>query len=204
ARARGIDHPRVLRRVPARLPDRVVQPRDGPVARPVGGGGGPVPPALPVPRRGHLADRTPRRAVLLAHARRVRRRGGGQRRVRRRPARRRGGPGPQSRRPLGSRSPRRGGRRNTDAGGRQPLTGGASKINIYGAIEGQNVFRINALTGDPNHLGIELAAALVLMLPIYLRLERGHRYRTPLAVLLGFLFVVELATLSRSGMLGLG
>ena len=94
--------------------------------------------------------------------------------------------------------------RNLDAGWLQPLTGGASKINIYGAIEGQNVFRINALTGDPNHLGIELAAALVLMLPIYLRLERGHRYRTPLAVLLGFLFVVELATLSRSGMLGLG
>ncbi len=94
--------------------------------------------------------------------------------------------------------------RNLDAGWLQPLTGGASKINIYGAIEGQNVFRINALTGDPNHLGIELAAVLVLMLPIYLRLERGHRYRTPLAVLLGFLFVVELATLSRSGMLGLG
>src|SRR6185436_17281031 len=52
--------------------------------------------------------------------------------------------------------------RNLDAGWLQPLTGGASKINIYGAIEGQNVFRINALTGDPNHLGIELAAALVL------------------------------------------
>ncbi len=47
---------------------------------------------------------------------------------------------------------------NLDAGWLQPLTGGASKINIYGAIEGQNVFRINALTGDPNHLGIELAA----------------------------------------------
>jgi len=93
---------------------------------------------------------------------------------------------------------------NLDAGWLQPLTGGASKINIYGAIEGQNVFRINALTGDPNHLGIELAAVLVLMLPLYLRLERGHRFRTPLAVLLGFLFVVELATLSRSGMLGLG
>ena len=67
--------------------------------------------------------------------------------------------------------------RNLDAGWLQPLTGGASKINIYGAIEGQNVFRINALTGDPNHLGIELAAVLVLMLPIYLRLERGHRCR---------------------------
>ena len=69
--------------------------------------------------------------------------------------------------------------RNLDAGWLQPLTGGASKINIYGAIEGQNVFRINALTGDPNHLGIELAAALVLMLPIYLRLERGSSLPDP-------------------------
>ena len=94
--------------------------------------------------------------------------------------------------------------RNLDAGWLQPLTGGASKINIYGAIEGQNVFRINALTGDPNHLGIELAAVLVLLLPIYLRLEAGHPWRTRLAVVLGFLFVVEIATLSRSGMLGLG
>jgi len=93
---------------------------------------------------------------------------------------------------------------NLDAAWLQPLTGGASKINVYGAIEGQSVFRINALTGDPNHLGIELAAAIVLLLPIYLRLERGHRYRTPIAALLGFLFVVELGTLSRSGMLGLG
>jgi O-antigen ligase len=93
--------------------------------------------------------------------------------------------------------------RNLDAAWLHQLTGGASKINVYGAIEGKNVFRINALTGDPNHLGIEIAAVLVLMLPLYLRLERGHRYRTPLAALLGFLFVVELATLSRSGILGL-
>ena len=44
---------------------------------------------------------------------------------------------------------------------------------------------------------------LVLLLPLYLRLERGHRLRTPLMVLLAFLLVVELATLSRSGLLGL-
>ena len=92
---------------------------------------------------------------------------------------------------------------NLDAAWLQPLTGGASKINVYGAIQGQDVFRINALTGDPNHLGIELAAVLVLLLPLYLRLERGHRLRTPLMVLLAFLLVVELATLSRSGLLGL-
>ncbi len=84
-----------------------------------------------------------------------------------------------------------------------PLTGGASAINVYGAIEGRSVYRPNALTGDPNHLGIELIVALLVLTPIYLRLERGHRLRLPLALLLSFLLVVELATLSRSGLLGL-
>ena len=37
-----------------------------------------------------------------------------------------------------------------------PLTGGASSINIYGAVNGASVYRPNALTGDPNHLGIML------------------------------------------------
>ena len=74
---------------------------------------------------------------------------------------------------------------------------------MYGAIEGANVYRPNALTGDPNHLGIELVIPLLVLLPIYLRLERGHRLRTPLMVTLMFLFVMELATLSRSGLVGL-
>ena len=86
----------------------------------------------------------------------------------------------------------------------EPVTGGASKINVYGAIEGASVYRPNALTGDPNHLGIELVLPLLILTPLYLRLEQGHRLRTPLAALLGFLLVVELATLSRSGLLGLG
>ena len=85
-----------------------------------------------------------------------------------------------------------------------PITGGASSINIYGAIEGESVYRPNALTGDPNHLGIELVVALLVLTPIYLRLERGHRLRLPLALLLMFLLLIELATLSRSGLLGLG
>ena len=86
-----------------------------------------------------------------------------------------------------------------------PLTrGAASSINIYGAVGNQNVYRPNALTGDPNHLGVMLAMALLILVPLYLRLERGHRLRWPLAALLGFLLVVELATLSRSGLLGLG
>jgi hypothetical protein len=84
-----------------------------------------------------------------------------------------------------------------------PITGGASNINIYGAVEGANVYRPNAITGDPNHLGIMLLIPLLALTPLYLRLERGHRWKTPLAVTLAFLLIVELTTLSRSGLLGL-
>jgi hypothetical protein len=84
-----------------------------------------------------------------------------------------------------------------------PLTGGASAINIYGAVNGASVYRPNALTGDPNHLGIMLDVPLLALAPLYLRLERGHRLKRTLAVVLGFLLLVELATLSRSGLLGL-
>ena len=87
----------------------------------------------------------------------------------------------------------------------QPITSRQTGINVFGAVGGtQEVFRVNALTGDPNHLGIELVIPLLVLTPMYLRLERGHRLKTPLAVLLAFLLVVELATLSRSALLGLG
>ena len=92
---------------------------------------------------------------------------------------------------------------NLDAAVLSPLTGGASQINIYGAVEGANVYRPNALTGDPNHLAIEILVPLLVLLPIYLRLERGHRLRVPLMLTLMLLFLIELATISRSGMLGL-
>jgi O-antigen ligase len=84
-----------------------------------------------------------------------------------------------------------------------PLTGGASSINIYGIVNGANVYRPNALTGDPNHLGIMLDVPLLALTPVYLRLERGHRLRWPLGLTLGFLLLVLIATLSRSGALGL-
>ena len=96
------------------------------------------------------------------------------------------------------------GGRNLDSTVLSPLTRGASSINIYGAVAGQSVYRPNALTGDPNHLGIMLIVPLLILLPVYLRLEKGHRLKKQLAVVLAFLFVVELATLSRSGLLGLG
>src|SRR5439155_10019352 len=53
-----------------------------------------------------------------------------------------------------------------------PITGGQSAINIYGAVGGKNVYRPNALTGDPNHLGIMLIMPLLVLTPLYLRLER--------------------------------
>jgi O-antigen ligase len=84
-----------------------------------------------------------------------------------------------------------------------PLTGGASSINIYGSVNGASVYRPNALTGDPNHLGIMLDVPLLALTPVYLRLERGNRLRWPLGLTLGFLLLVLIATLSRSGALGL-
>ena len=86
----------------------------------------------------------------------------------------------------------------------QPITSRQTGINIFGAVGGtQEVFRPNALTGDPNHLGIELMLALLVLTPLYLRLESAHRYKRPLAAVLGFMLLVLLATLSRSALLGL-
>jgi O-antigen ligase len=93
---------------------------------------------------------------------------------------------------------------NLDSTVLSPLTGGASSINIYGQVGGANVYRPNALTGDPNHLGIMLAVPLLSLLSVYLRLERGQKLKKPLAVALAFMLLVLLATLSRSGALALG
>ena len=84
-----------------------------------------------------------------------------------------------------------------------PLTGGAASINIYGAIGGTNIYRVNALTGDPNHLGVMLIVPLLALTPVYLRLPRRHRLRWPLAIALVFLLLVDIATFSRSGGVGL-
>lgn len=85
-----------------------------------------------------------------------------------------------------------------------PVTGEAPGLQLFGITGGFNIYRTNGLTVDPNHLGVMLLVPLLLLLPVYLRLERGSRGRAPLAALLAFLFVVELATLSRSALLGLG
>jgi O-Antigen ligase len=94
--------------------------------------------------------------------------------------------------------------RNLDQTLLGPLLGDARSINFYGAVEGADVYRPNALTNDPNHLGIVLLLPLLILTPLYMRLERGHRLKLLLALLLPFLLLVELTTLSRSGLLGLG
>ncbi len=85
-----------------------------------------------------------------------------------------------------------------------PITGGTRSIDVFGAINGQSIYRVNALTGDPNHLGVMLEIPLLALTPVYLRLPRRHRLKWPLACVLAFLLLVEIATLSRSGWLGLG
>ncbi len=92
---------------------------------------------------------------------------------------------------------------NLDAYLVQPITGGASKINLYGIVQGADVFRANALTDDPNHLGIMLIVPLLVLTPLYLRLERDHPQRRRLGVTIAFLLIAEATTLSRSGVLGL-
>jgi hypothetical protein len=76
-------------------------------------------------------------------------------------------------------------------------------INVFGVAAGSNIYRTNALTLDPNHLGIMLVVPLLVLLPIYLRLPRAHRLRVPIALVLVFLALIELSTLSRSGLAGL-
>ena len=60
---------------------------------------------------------------------------------------------------------------NLDAILIQPITGRDTSINIFGAVNGKSIFRPNGLTGDPNHLGIELLIPLLVLTPLYLRLE---------------------------------
>jgi O-antigen ligase len=83
-----------------------------------------------------------------------------------------------------------------------PLTagqGGVGGLNIYGKVGSGSVYRVNALTGDPNHLGVILCIPLLALLPLVVVAPRS---RAKLAILLGFLFAVQTLTLSRSAALG--
>jgi O-antigen ligase len=93
---------------------------------------------------------------------------------------------------------------NLDARVIDPITGGQTAINVYGIFQQTGfIYRPNALTGDPNHLGIMLMLPLLILTPLYLRLEKGHPWKLKLGISLAFLLVVEVLTLSRSGIGGL-
>ena len=83
-----------------------------------------------------------------------------------------------------------------------PVTGNAPGLQIFGVSGGFNIYRTNGLTVDPNHLGIMLVVPLLVLLPVYLRLPSRSALRIPLAVVLGGVFLVLLATISRSAILG--
>ena len=73
-------------------------------------------------------------------------------------------------------------------------------INVYGQVGGTaNIYRINALTGDPNHMGVMLCVPLLMLLPYWLA---APRERLRVGLVLAFLFAVQVLTLSRSAALG--
>jgi hypothetical protein len=95
-----------------------------------------------------------------------------------------------------------------------PLTfgqGSLGGINVYGqttAVEqgsyiSLGVYRVNALALDPNHLGIMLCVPILLLLPFALRAGVRTRSGALLAALVAAFAIVEVLTLSRSGLLGL-
>jgi O-antigen ligase len=92
---------------------------------------------------------------------------------------------------------------NLDAHVITPLTGAPARSLIYGLNLSPDVPRLTGLTSDPDHLGIMLIVPILLVLPLYLVLERGDRRRLPLALLLGMLVLVLAGTFSRSAILGL-
>jgi len=85
---------------------------------------------------------------------------------------------------------------NLDSVVLKPLTRGASQINVYGAVNGSSVYRPNALTGDPNHLGIMLVLPLLILTPLYLRLAPRPRLRRPPGRALRRRHVRQLATIA--------
>jgi O-Antigen ligase len=85
-----------------------------------------------------------------------------------------------------------------------PITGDTSEgIARVGVVSGVDIYRSNGLMLDVNHLGVALIVPILVLLPLYLRLERGHPMRLPLVLTLGVLALGEIVTLSRSGALGL-
>ena len=79
------------------------------------------------------------------------------------------------------------------------LTGDTSEgITRFGVVGGVDVYRSNGLMLDVNHLGVALIVPILILLPIYLRLERGHPMRVPLVLTLGVLALGEVTPPPRA------
>ncbi len=89
----------------------------------------------------------------------------------------------------------------------------AGGLNYYGRVTGtdafggtasSSIYRVTALMNDPNHLGGLLSIPLMLVLALALVSTRGPllRLRPLLGALAAAFFLLQLATQSRSGLLG--
>ena len=151
-------------------------------------GNGQVPAPLPVPHRRRGADRAARAALLLAHARGVRRRHRSERRLRPRAARRRGDDGRAT-------STRRGCSRSRAEPARS-TSSARSKGRSSTASTPSRATRTTSGSRWPRRSCSCCRSTCVSSAAI------ACACRSP--CLLAFLTIVDLATLSRSGLLGLG
>src|SRR5207247_9048108 len=92
---------------------------------------------------------------------------------------------------------------NLDAAIITPLTGAAARTLRYGLNKSPDVPRVTGLTTDPDHLAIMLIVPILLLVPLSLTSERRGPRRLLIPAALAALLIVEAATFSRSGIIGL-
>jgi hypothetical protein len=93
--------------------------------------------------------------------------------------------------------------RNLDAAVITPLTGAHARTLIYGLNKSPDVPRVTGLTTDPDHLAIMLIVPILLLVSLSLASERRGRGQLVIAAALMALLLVDAATFSRSGIIGL-
>lgn len=79
------------------------------------------------------------------------------------------------------------------------LTGQVSTLDQNGALAQSGIYRLTALTNDPNHLGVLLTAPLLVGLALALT---WPAWRRPCGAIAAACLLTQLATQSRSGLLG--
>jgi len=92
---------------------------------------------------------------------------------------------------------------NLDAAVISPITGRTARSLSYGMANGPDVLRARGLTLDPNHLGVMLIIPVLVLTALTARLPELPWPRAR-AALLAALVLVQVATLSRSALVGLG